>query len=304
MLVAATLLLGFVLVALVSGNNLSVCFGGAIASRILGKKTGMALAIMGYVLGLLLQGNMLHATAATLFASGNEAVIDAVLAVAIAIFALSQAKRIPQSLSIMLTTSLWGVGIASGTMNWLFATYTIAYWLIAPLLSLVLAILFMRLFRAVPARRRIWSYTRAMRLALVIASFFMALTLGSNTIGLVEGLMPDSAYLRPSLIVAIVLGSVLFSSGPLRKVGNEIMDMRYTNAAIPQLTSAIFVELATLLRIPLSNTQAFVSSIYGAGLSYRVRMMLKKPLLEMADAWVLTGLISLSAGFVLATLIH
>ena len=303
MLDLITLLIGFILVALVSGNNLSVCFGGAIASRMLSKRTGTVLAIAGYVAGLLLQGSALGAAAHTLFPQGSVYEIDAVLLVVTAMFILSQAKRIPQSLSITLTMALWGWGMAAGTINWIFMSYTVAFWIAAPALSLLFAVFLMKLFSRVKSRK-VWSYTRKMRIALVAASFFVAFTLGANTLGLVMSLLPSSQYLLIVIIAAIVAGCVFLSSGPLRFLGNEIMPMRYTNAAIPQFVSAIFVEIATLLHIPLSNAQAFVSSIYGAGLSYKVRIILRKPLMKMINTWILTGLVSMGAGFIIALALH
>lgn len=303
MLDLITLIIGFILVALVSGNNLSVCFGGAISSRILSRRTGTILAILGYIAGLLLQGSVLGAAAHTLFPQGSVAEIDAVLLVVTVMFILSQAKRIPQSLSITLTMALWGWGMAAGTINWLFMGYTVAFWIVAPVLSLLFAVFLMKLFGRVKLRR-VWSYTRKMRIALVVASFFVAFTLGANTLGLFMNLLPNSQYLLVVIIAAIVAGCVFLSSGPLKLLGNEILPMRYTNAAIPQFVSAIFVEIATLLHIPVSNTQAFVSSIYGAGLSYKVRILLRKPLMKMIYMWVLTGLVSMGAGFIIALVLH
>ncbi len=52
----ALLVLTFVAVMLVSGNNLSACVGPAVGSRIISKRFGALLGAAGFSLGLVIQG--------------------------------------------------------------------------------------------------------------------------------------------------------------------------------------------------------------------------------------------------------
>jgi phosphate/sulfate permease len=56
LLSVVVLVLTFIAVMLVSGNNLSACVGPAIGSRIISKRFGMLFGAVGFSLGLVSQG--------------------------------------------------------------------------------------------------------------------------------------------------------------------------------------------------------------------------------------------------------
>ena len=293
------LILGFVLIALVAGNNLSVCFGSVISSRILSRKSGIILTMAGYTAGLLLQGNLLSATVTRLMPIPTEFTIEAALAIAIVIFVVSQLKRIPQSLSITFTMTLVGMAIASGiSLNWVFLSGVAIVWLLIPILSFLAVLLTLKLVGTRERSNHIWAYTRLLKAILIVASFFVAFTLGANTIGLIQDFLPSTYYTIYISIAAIVAGSIIFSAGPLRRVGSDIIPIRYINAVSSQVVSAILVEIATVFGIPMSNTQTFVSSVYGAGASYKSRLILKSPFILMVETWLITAFIAFVLGFV------
>ncbi len=293
-----SLSLGFVLIALVAGNNLSVCFGSVISSRVLSKKSGIALTIIGYILGLLLQSNLLNTTIVQLMPNPTEFSIEAALLIAIFIFIASQLKRIPQSLSITFTMILVGMGIASGvSMNWVFISGILLVWLLIPLLSFLLVLLSLKLIGTRKKNDHIWAYTRILKVVLICASFLVSFTLGANTIGLIHDFLPTTAYTIYVTILAIVFGCIFLSSGPLRRIGGDIIALRYINAVSSQVVSAILVEVATLFGIPMSNTQTFISSVYGAGASYNTRLILKHPFMLMVKTWLITALVAFILGY-------
>jgi inorganic phosphate transporter, PiT family len=292
------LALGFVLIALVAGNNLSVCFGGVISSRVLSRKYGIALAIAGYASGLLLQGRLLLPTITQLMPNPPEFAIEAALSIAIIIFAVSQVKKIPQSLSITFTMILVGMGLASGVgASWAFLLTIVAAWIIIPIISFVSVLILTRGIGKRAREKSVWTYVGAMRVILILASLFVAFTLGANTIGLIHDFLPSTSYTVYVSIIAIIVGSIAFSAGPLGTIGGEIIAIRYVNAVSSQVVSAVLVEIATLLGIPMSNTQTFVSGIYGASASYKSRMIMKHPLVLMMETWLITAIVALVLGF-------
>ena len=103
----------------------------------------------------------------------------------------------------------------------------------------------------------------------------------------------------PVIIIAIIVGCIAFSSGTLKRVGNEIIPLRYMNAAGSQLISAAAVEIATIFGVPFSNTDAFISSVYGAGVGYRRRLLQKKPFLTIVSLRFITALIGFCVGFLI-----
>jgi PiT family inorganic phosphate transporter len=304
MLDLITYVLGFVLIALVSGNNLSVCFGSVIASRVISRTTAVMLTIIGYALGLLLQGNLLGHTISVLLPSTSALYIDTALGVSIAIFVVSQLKSIPQSLSITLTAALVGIDAAAGIALKLdFIAYVMLFWIMMPVICSVFVLVLMRLIKRKVITSHVWGYVGIVKLILIVSSFFVAFTLGGNTIGLVVDLMSGGPAATIVAIVAIVAGAVAFNSGPLKRVGNEIIPLRYLNAASAQIISALMVEVATLYGIPLSNTQTFVASVYGAGVSYKHRLIMRHPFFAMVSMWIATAIAALIAGFVVISIL-
>ena len=145
------------------------------------------------------------------------------------------------------------------------------------------------------------------KLALLALSFFAAFVLGANTIGFLyaaaSGFM-DPLYGVLITMVAIIVGSVLLSRGELKRLGSEILPLRYINALVSQSVTVILLEAATLLSIPASETWMFTSSLYGAGVSYRTRLIRRKPLFTIVSSWMDMSLIALLLGFVSTYVIY
>ena len=80
------------------------------------------------------------------------------------------------------------------------------------------------------------------------------------------------------------------------------MPVRYLNAIMSQLVSALEVEIATLFGVPLSNTQTFTASLYGAGYSYKARLMRKKPAYVIVTIWLASAILSFLVAFAMARL--
>ena len=287
----------FILVALVSGNNLSACSGAIITGGVVKKRTGIAITIIGYMAGFLLQGGLLKAGIIALMPVQSEVLILIALVVALIVFIISHALRVPQSLSMTFAMALVGIGFAYGKPpNLGFVSNMIGFWILSSLLVVVLVLITMRSLRGSLSKSNIWNAVRNMKLILIVLSFLTAFVLGANTIGFlfasVSGLT-DATYAMAITLAAILVGCILLSKGELKMIGAGILPLRYFNALITQATSAIVVEIATLFSIPASNTQAFTASLYGAGLSYRTRLIRKKPMFIIIFSWISTALASL-----------
>ncbi len=300
------IILGLILVALVAGNNLSVCVGSVIGSRVMKRRSGILLTIVAYTVGLVVQGGFLGHTVSLLLSQGNPLALDVALAIAIGVFVIAEVARVPQSLTVTLTAILVGVDVAvSGVAKLGFVDTIVAFWITMPLLSFVFVAVVMRWASTRLPKNNIWGNVKVMKLALIATSFFVAFTLGGNTIGLIARMMPasgisfmgiDATFI--GIVAAIVVGCVLFSQGPLNRIGNEIIPMRYLNAVGAMFISAFLVEIATLVGVPLSNTDAFVASVYGAGVSYKRRLIRRRPFFTIVGLRILAGICGFIAGFV------
>jgi PiT family inorganic phosphate transporter len=292
------ILLSVLLTALVAGNNLSAAVGTLIGSRILSKTGGVLIGIAGFSAGLLLQGNSLHGTAASLLPRSDPLIAYALI-VALVIFGMATYFRVPLSLIMALVGTSVGISLKLGyTINIPLVLLIVGTWVLAPLLSISLAFLMNRQFiRTQP--KDVWRFALSMKLALIAVSFVTAFTLGANTLGFIEQVSGLRGISVLYLVVGIAAGSVFLSKGVIKRVGQEMYLMRYTNAFVSLIVSSALVEGATLLGIPLSNTQTLTSSVFGTGLSYRNKLMEMRPFLITVATWVISPL----AGLVLGLLV-
>jgi len=298
------LILSFILIALVSGNNLPVCSGSIIGSRIVSRRNGVLIAIIGYILGLILEGDMLRNGVNAVLPFKSEQSIIIAFTVAIFVFLIAHKMRVPQSLSVNFTSILLGISMAMHLpINWLFLSFIILFWIIAPIISIVAMRPLMHKTYSLVKKKRIWPTINLIRLLLILFSFFAAFTLGANTLGLLYATIPKGLYSLLAALLGIIFGSLLLSGGELRRIGNEIISLRYINALNSQIISVLLVELAVLLSIPLSNSQTFIASIYGSGLSYKNRILLRSPIKSIAITWIGGALASFALAYLFSMLL-
>lgn len=292
------ILLSVLLTALVAGNNLSAAVGTLIGSRILSRSGGVLIGIMGFAAGLVLQGNSLHGTAESLLPRSDPLIAYALI-IALLIFGLATYFRVPLSLIMALVGTSVGISIRLGySINVPLVLLIVGTWVLAPLLSISMAFLMNRQFiKSQP--RDVWRFALSMKLALIAVSFVTAFTLGANTLGFIEQVSGLKGLSVLYLVVGIALGSIFLSKGVIKRVGQEMYLMRYTNAFVSLFVSSALVEGATLLGIPLSNTQTLTSSVFGTGLSYRNKLMEMRPFLITVATWVASPV----AGLVLGLLV-
>ena len=268
------------------------------------RRNGVLIAIIGYILGLILEGDMLRNGVNAVLPFKSEQSIIIAFTVAIFVFLIAHKMRVPQSLSVNFTSILLGISMAMHLpINWLFLSFIILFWIIAPIISIIAMRPLMHKTYSLIKKKRIWPTINLIRLLLILFSFFAAFTLGANTLGLLYVTMPKGLYSLLAALLGIIFGSLLLSGGELRRIGNEIISLRYINALNSQIVSVLLVELAVLLSIPLSNSQTFIASIYGSGLSYKNRILLRSPIKSIAITWIGGALASFALAYLFAMLL-
>ncbi|MEM3180814.1 MAG: inorganic phosphate transporter [Candidatus Micrarchaeaceae archaeon] len=301
MLLFLLLALAFALIALVSGNNLSACTGAVIASGITSKRTGISIAILGFIAGLVLQGSLLKKGIEAIMPVYSSMLLVEIFAIAIIIFLIADRFRVPLSLTIIFTSMLAGIGFGLNMhVNLEFLFLIGAFWVAVPLASVLLMPLLLHWLTRRLNKGRVWSKVHAIKVSLIVVSFLTSFTLGANTIGLLYSSLPVAATYKLAVsVLAIIIGSIFISHGEIKRLGEEIVPLRYVNAVISQLVSAVEVEIATLFGVPLSNTQTFTASLYGAGYGYKARLMRKKPAYVILSIWFASAALSFMLAFAL-----
>ena len=293
-----TIALAGILTAFVAGNNLSAAVGTIIGSRITSKAMGIVIGILGFTLGLMLEGSALHSASANLLPHSYILVTYAFL-VSFALFILAYFLRSPLSLTMVLVGVAIGLSIHHGyAVNGNFVILMVSTWILAPLGSVIFAFVLNRELQKRQSRN-FWSEISYLKVILIVVSFLTAFTLGANTLGLIANMAGFDIWVIASMITGIVAGSLFLSKGIIKRVGEEMYLMRYSNALTSLLVSSVFVEIATLFSIPLSNTQTLTSSVLGTGMSYRTKAIYMRPFMIVLATWIIAPLAGLFLGLVI-----
>lgn len=297
----AVVILTFAAVMLVAGNNLSACVGPAVGARIISKRFGMLLAAAGFSIGLLVQGVGMTKTVNMLLPSGALQFRAEALAVAILIFVIADLIRVPMSVSMALVGMLAGLSVGQGALrSGGYVAEVAILWVAAPLIAIGLSFYLIRLInRGKP--KNIWRRLQAYKVLLIVLAFSTSYVLGANTLGLIVATGGFDVAAVAAAIVAIFVGAFYLSAGEIRRVSEELFLMRYPNAMATLLTSTVLVEAATVLNVPLSNTQALAAAVFGAGVSYKSKFVSTKPFLLTVASWVIAPLLSFAIGLILGT---
>jgi phosphate/sulfate permease len=289
----------FLAVALVAGNNLSACVGPAVGARILTKRTGALLGGAGFTAGLLVQGWGMINSVNNLMPDASMQFQAEVLAAAVIIFIIAHLARLPLSFSMSLVGLLAGYALAGGFTSQIpFMAQVIAMWFIAPATAAGLAYYLIRYINSRPVTD-IWRRIRFYKALLIVLAFTTAYVSGANTLGLIVATGGFNWATVSAAVAAIFVGTTFLGEGAIRRVSQEFYRMRYSNATAALVASTILVETAALLSIPLSNTQTTIAAVFGAGVSYKAKFLSLKPYLTIIAGWIIAPVLSFFIGYLL-----
>jgi inorganic phosphate transporter, PiT family len=293
-----SLALAGLLGAVVSGNNISACCGTIIGSRMVNRRTGILIAVAGYLLGLSIEGPKLFKVRQAFLPTETSTEIFSILLVTLLIFIGGELTRIPLSLSKALTGTILGVSFAIGTLQQTdYLILILIFWASAPIVATALGLFLVRVDdRYSP--RNLWVKLSLLKAGLVVMAFLSAYVTGSNALGLIAG-VPSNQPLVATVAVGIgsLLGAFVLGRGALRRLTEGIYSLRYPNAFYSQLLGAGTVELANQLGVPLSTTETVSSGIIGSGLASKMRVMNSRNVFLIVASWVISPTLGFLLGY-------
>lgn len=147
----------------------------------------------------------------------------------------------------------------------------------------------------------------------IVISSFMAFNIAGNDVSNSIGTSVGSGSLK--MRYALILGAVFMFIGALylgnnvsSTIGNGIIgsDVLTTNGAlIIVLAAAIWISFTLISKIPISGSDAVVSSVFGFGLAAAGPSYINFDVMGLIVlSWILSPLIGMSAGFVLYYLLR
>lgn len=265
-----TSILVFVLTYLISSNNLALCIGYALSTKVLSIRKLIYIAISAYIIGVLLEGYKMSASLLENFNYINH-YMDIALIITIVIFIVSEIVRIPASLITLLYSGIFGVEYAiTGRYINVFAI-TIIYWIFISLTSMIISYLMYRftvylskfnLFRSIVISR-----------ALIIALLFLtSYSFSANNFGLLWGIENFDLMNLTFIILGFLLGTLVGSKRTLVKYAYGF----YTLSPLASLAIYVSIftamELSTQLSIPVGLTIIALSSTLGTEYAHKLRL--------------------------------
>ena len=293
-----SLVLAGLLGAVVSGNNLSACCGTIIGSRMVNRRSGILIAVAGYLLGLSIEGPKLFRVRQAFLPTETSTEIFSILLATLLIFIGGELTRIPLSLSKALTGTILGVSFAIGTLQRTdYLVLILIFWVSAPIVATALGLFLVRLDDRFSVRN-LWVKLSLLKVGLVVMAFLSAYVTGSNALGLIAGVPSNRPQIATVAVgVGSVLGVFVLGRGALRRLTEGIYSLRYPNAFYSQLLGAGTVELANQLGVPLSTTETVSSGIIGSGLASRMRVMNSRNVFLIIASWVVSPALGFLLGY-------
>jgi PiT family inorganic phosphate transporter len=292
-----SLLLVGLLGLVVGGNSLAACSGTIIGSGMIRRRTGILIAITGYILGLAIEGPKLFRVRQLLLPAITSPEVFSILLAAFLIFFGGELFKIPLSLSKAMTGAILGVTVAAGLkVQTVYVVIILSFWILAPIGATALGVLLTELDNRL-SPRNLWTKLTLLKMGLFAMSFLSAYVIGSNTLGLIAGI-PYNLTFSASIIVGLasVTGAFLLGKGSLRRLSEGFFSLRYPNAFFSQLLGSAAVEFASQAGVPLSITETVSSGIIGSGFASKMRVINSRNVLLIISSWI----ISPAAGFALA----
>jgi PiT family inorganic phosphate transporter len=297
--------MGLALCVVLGANNLSTCLGTSVGAGALRYTRALALASIGLLAGIFLEGDKLtHAITSGVVSSTDSALILAVAFSTFGIMAFLTFRKLPISLSQVAIGAAIGAALALRIpVNWQFTLLVASSWLLTPLAGLTLAVLLTLATRTLRNRiRRILTLNALYGYLTIFSGTYAAYTLGANTVGLIVGMVKSSGFgivTSISFGIATILGMIVFSRGTTRSVSENIVGLSPSASFAAQMGGALTVHGFTQVGIPVSVSQAVVGGIFGASIPRNIVVRNDRLAKEIVVGWTVAPLL----GAVLAVLL-
>lgn len=295
---------------ILGGNNLSTCLGTSMGARRLRYSHAVALASVGLMAGVLLEGSKLSRAITTGIVSSSDpqfALIVTVSSFILMVFLTY--RRLPISLSQVAVGAAVGAAITKGIeVNWMFTSIVASSWLLTPIAGFLVASLLSLLTRNLGKTvRGVFTQNIMYSYLTILSGVYASYTLGANTVGLIIGMTnsPASGRLQISIVLglATILGMLLLSRGTTLSVAENIVGLSPPASFAAQMGGAATVHGFTQFGIPVSVSQAVVGGVFGAAISRKIVVRNDRLTREIILGWTAAPILGATLAFVLSTIL-
>ncbi len=204
-----------------------------------------------------------------------------------------------------IALSLWIQGQVRfvSALNWLKLGEVMLGWLISPLIGYfgamgIQLVISKLITRKMKGLEQLENLERFYLILLIIAVAFTQLSRGgndsANALGILYGLIESGDVPEKMQGFWVILAGIMLSGGlilvgriVIKNVGQNLIELRPSDAFTVQISTGLLIFMATMLGLPTSGTQILIFSMIGAG---RVKGEApdKKALRTMILSWLLT----------------
>ncbi len=211
---------------------------------------------------------------------------------------------IPNSSSHALIGSMLGASLADGGAAAIKGkgVLTIIESLIAsPVIAIIAGYLVYTLIKFLFRNANLHKANRGFRKVQVLTAAIQAFSHGSNdaqkSMGIISlalfnaGIIPHMAiplWVQLLCALSMCLGTSVGGWRIIKTVGTQIMKLRPVNGVAADMASSMVIQVATVLRLPVSTTHVISSAIMGVGASERIKGVKWFTAKKMVCAWFIT----------------
>ncbi|GLG00270.1 sulfate permease CysP [Alicyclobacillus hesperidum subsp. aegles] len=218
---------------------------------------------------------------------------------------------VPLSTSEVTVGAVVGAGLAMGHVYYAHLLFIIAVWLVMPFIAMCIAFMLGILVRHVEPRllRNVKGMVPVLIAVLVLAGCYEAFSAGMNNVANAVGPMVASGIL--TVHAGLYWGALFVSLGALT-LGSKVLDTnakKITKLSLMQgivvsFTSATLVLVASILGLPVPQTQATTMAIFGVGQSHVGSDIWRQGVVtRILKTWIVSPVTSLLVSYLLVDIL-
>jgi len=276
-------------------NDAANIYGTTVTSGILKYRSAALISSFAVLAGAILGG---AGGMQTLSSLSSHTLLSASVNAAAAGISVLLLNRLglPVSSSQAVVGSVVGIGLLSGSVDWLVVLKIVSCWITTPLVAAIVALFLYRLIGVAFKRvRSILVQDILLKSLAVIVGGFGSFALGANNVANITGTFADIIGVEKAVLIgglSISAGAIMFSKRVMYTIGTKIVALESFASVIALLAQSLTVLIYAFIGVPVSVSQAIVGAVIGVGLARGSRNFDARLLKRIVFGWVSTPVIS------------
>ena len=276
-------------------NDAANIYGTTVTSGILKYRSAALISSFAVLVGAILGG---AGGMQTLSSLSSHTLLSASVNAAAAGISVLLLNRLglPVSSSQAVVGSVVGIGLLSGSVDWLVVLKIVSCWITTPLVAAIVALFLYRLIGVAFRRvRSILVQDILLKSLAVIVGGFGSFALGANNVANITGTFADIIGVEKAVLIgglSISAGAIMFSKRVMYTIGTKIVALESFASVIALLAQSLTVLIYAFIGVPVSVSQAIVGAVIGVGLARGSRNFDARLLRRIIFGWVSTPVIS------------